>query len=194
MQLVFATHNLHKLNEVQAMLPNQITLLSLDAIGCHEEIPETGKTLEENATIKALHVAKTYGYSSFADDTGLLVNALNGAPGVYSARYAGNQRDTEANIEKLLRELENKSDRSARFETVIALVLEGEIHMFRGTVSGTIIQEKRGMYGFGYDPVFVPDGYDETFAELPPQVKNRISHRARAIEKLIHFLAALQLS
>ena len=194
MQLVFATHNLYKLNEVQTMLPTGIDLLSLDDIGCHEEIPETGKTLEENAEIKALHVAKTYGYPCFADDTGLLANALNGAPGVYSARYAGDHKDTDANIEKLLRELANTRDRSARFETVIALVLQGETHLFKGVVSGTIIQEKKGTGGFGYDPVFVPDGYDKTFAELPPQVKNRISHRARAIEKLIHFLSALQLT
>ncbi len=191
MQLVFATHNAHKLNEVQTMLPKQIRLLSLDAIGCHDEIPETGNTLEENAKIKALHVAKTYSYPCFADDTGLLVNALNGAPGVFSARYAGNHKDTEANIRKLLFELGSKKDRSARFETVITLALQGEMHVFKGVVSGTIIQEKRGTGGFGYDPVFVPDGYDKTFAELSPQVKNTISHRARATEKLVHFLSAL---
>ncbi len=176
------------------MLPKQIRLLSLDAIGCHEEIPETGKTLEENAKIKALHVAKTYGYPCFADDTGLLVNALNGAPGVFSARYAGNHKDTDANIRKLLFELETKKDRSARFETVIALVLQGETHVFKGAVSGTIILEKKGTAGFGYDPVFVPKGYDRTFAELPLQVKNAISHRARATEKLVHFLSTLNLS
>ena len=191
MQLVFATHNAHKLNEVQTMLPKQIRLLSLDAIGCHDEIPETGNTLEENAKIKALHVAKTYSYPCFADDTGLLVNALNGAPGVFSARYAGNHKDTEANIRKLLFELGTKKDRSARFETVITLALQGEMHVFRGVVSGTIIHEKRGTGGFGYDPVFVPDGYNKTFADLPPQVKNTISHRARATEKLVHFLSAL---
>ena len=194
MQLVFATHNLHKLKEVQTILPKQIALLSLDAIGCHEEIAETGKTLEENAEIKALHVAKTYGYPCFADDTCLLVDALNGAPGVYSARYAGNHKNTDANIEKLLLELEDKSDRSARFETVIALVLQGKTHLFKGVVSGTIIWEKRGTGGFGYDPVFVPDGYEHTFAELPPQVKNTISHRAKATQKLVHFLSALPLS
>ncbi|MEM1339241.1 MAG: non-canonical purine NTP diphosphatase [Bacteroidota bacterium] len=194
MEFVFATHNRDKLREVQAMLPERMTLLSLDDIGCFEAIPETGHTLEENASLKIQHIAKKYGYQGFADDTGLLVNALNGAPGVYSARYAGDQKNTVANIEKLLFNLETKTDRSAQFETVIALSFQGNTHLFRGSIKGTISKEKRGKNGFGYDPIFIPEGYDKTFAELPAKVKNTISHRALAIEKLIHFLSALALS
>ncbi len=192
MKLVFATHNQNKLKEVQALMPGNVEVVSLQAIGCHEEIPETGQTLEENARIKAFHVAHTYGYSCFADDTGLLVNALNGAPGVFSARYAGPHKDASANMTKLLTQLENETDRRAQFETVIALILNDVTHSFKGSVPGTITKAPRGKEGFGYDPVFVPDGYNQTFAELPFHIKNTISHRALAIEKLTHFLLALK--
>ncbi|WP_273274253.1 non-canonical purine NTP diphosphatase [Maribacter polysiphoniae] len=191
MKLVFATHNQNKVKEVQALLPKNISLLSLTDIGCNEEIPETGKTLKENAIIKADFVTKHFGLPCFADDTGLLVDALNGAPGVYSARYAGEQGNSDNNMDKLLSELKSTTHRSARFETVIALNLENSQHIFTGTVEGEIIDEKKGDKGFGYDPIFRPKTYSHTFAELPMAVKNKISHRGKAIKELLIFLKSL---
>ncbi|WP_224491025.1 non-canonical purine NTP diphosphatase [Robertkochia flava] len=187
MKLVFATHNLNKLKEVKALLPKHIELLSLDDIGCTEEIPEEADTIEENAIGKANYVKNTYGYDCFADDTGLEVTALNGAPGVYSARYAGAEKSDLKNIEKLLNELDGKKDRSARFKTVIALNLENEKILFQGIAEGTIVETPRGDSGFGYDPVFKPSQYDQTFAELPLSEKNKISHRAKAMQQLIDY-------
>ena len=188
MELVFATHNKNKVKEVQAILPPHISLLSLTDIGCLEEIPETGKTLEENAILKANYITRNFGYPCFADDTGLIVDALNGAPGVYSARYAGKSRDANAKMDKLLIELKRAKDRKAQFETVIALNLNEEQHIFKGEIEGKIINEKRGEQGFGYDPIFIPNGYSKTFAELPSEIKNKISHRGLAIQKLITYL------
>lgn len=188
MKLVFATHNDHKLKEVQQLLPKNIQLLSLKDIDCFDEIPETGDTLEENAKIKADHITQTYGLNCFSDDTGLLVDALNGAPGVYSARYAGGQKDTSDNMQKLLNELNGKNNRKAHFKTVVHLNLNGEVHAFEGTVEGVITDKEQGKGGFGYDPIFKPNGFDKTFGELPSDVKNSISHRGRAIRKLVEFL------
>lgn len=188
MKLVFATHNENKFNEVKLLLPRHFELLSLTELGCHEDIPETASTLEGNAKIKADYVSEKYGLSCFSDDTGLLVNALNGAPGVYSARYAGEQKNAVDNMAKLLFELEGTTDRSARFQTSIALNLNGESFFFEGIVTGQITMEKKGEAGFGYDPIFQPDGYEKTFGELPLTVKNKISHRGRAIQKLITHL------
>jgi XTP/dITP diphosphohydrolase len=188
LKLVFATHNDHKLKEVQQLLPDHIELLSLKDINCLEEIPETGDTLEENAKIKADYVTQTFGLDCFSDDTGLLVNALNGAPGVYSARYAGEQKNALDNMEKLLSELKGATDRSAHFKTVVHLNLKGESYTFNGIVEGQITTKKHGEGGFGYDPIFKPNGYDHTFGELTSAVKNAISHRGRAIEKLTEFL------
>ncbi len=188
MKLVFATHNKNKVEEVRAIFPEYITLLSLNDIGCHEDIPETGKTLQENAIIKANYVTQNFGYPCFADDTGLLVDSLEGAPGVYSARYAGEQRDAHENMDKLLNELANKTERKARFETVIALNLNNEQHVFTAKVEGEIINDKSGDKGFGYDPIFKPNGYTKTFAELPLEVKNKIGHRGKAIHKLVTHL------
>jgi XTP/dITP diphosphohydrolase len=188
LKLVFATHNDHKLKEVQQLLPDHIELLSLKDINCLEEIPETGDTLEENAQIKADYVTQTFGLDCFSDDTGLLVNALNGAPGVYSARYAGEQKNALDNMEKLLSELKGDTDRSAHFKTVVHLNLKGESYTFDGIVEGQITTKKHGKGGFGYDPIFKPNGYDHTFGELTSAVKNAISHRGRAIEKLVEFL------
>ncbi|MFC4219922.1 non-canonical purine NTP diphosphatase [Flagellimonas marina] len=188
MKLVFATHNDHKLKEVQQLLPESIELLSLKDIQCFDEIPETGETLEENAKIKADFVTQTYGLDCFSDDTGLLVNALDGAPGVYSARYAGEQKNAQDNMGKLLLELNGKENRNAHFKTVIHLNLEGQSHTFDGIVKGTITHKEQGSGGFGYDPIFQPNGYNKTFGELPPKTKNAISHRGRAIQKLVNFL------
>ena len=188
MKLVFATHNDHKLKEVQQLLPKNIQLLSLKDIDCFDEIPETGDTLEENAKIKADHITQTYGLNCFSDDTGLLVDALNGAPGVYSARYAGGQKDASDNMQKLLNELNGKNNRKAHFKTVVHLNLNGEVHAFEGTVDGVITDKEQGKEGFGYDPIFKPNGFDKTFGELPSDVKNSISHRGRAIRKLVEFL------
>ncbi|MEO0572158.1 MAG: non-canonical purine NTP diphosphatase [Bacteroidota bacterium] len=191
MKLVFATHNQNKFQEVKKMIPGYLELVSLDDIGCYEEIHETGKTLQENAQIKADYVTLNYGLPCFSDDTGLLVNSLNGAPGVYSARYAGAEKDAHRNMDKLLKELQPYEDRSARFETVIALHLYPKRHFFKGTVHGTITIQKRGIDGFGYDPVFQPEGFHQTFAELSINQKNSISHRAKAIVQLIDFLSTL---
>ncbi|WP_430425442.1 non-canonical purine NTP diphosphatase [Maribacter litoralis] len=194
MKLVFATHNPNKLKEVQQMVTDQIELINLDTIGCSTDIPETAQTLEGNAKIKADFVTNNYNLSCFADDTGLLVNALNGEPGVYSARYAGEHNDSNANMNKLLVNLKNKSDRSAHFKTVIVLNLNGETHIFEGKIEGVIIESKRGKNGFGYDPIFQPNGYKETFAELPLSIKNEISHRAQAFKKLIAYLNTIHVT
>lgn len=189
MKLVFATNNAHKLEEVSAMLGDTFELLSLNDINCHADIPETADTLEGNARLKASFVYQNYGFNCFADDTGLEVEALGGAPGVYSARYAGGEgHDSEANMRKLLAELEGKDNRKARFRTAISLILDGKEYLFEGIVNGEITTEKRGDSGFGYDPVFRPDGYEQTFAELGHEIKNQISHRARAVQKLCEFL------
>lgn len=189
MKLVFATNNAHKLKEIRAMLGTDIEILSLADIDCHDDIPETADTLQGNAHIKARWVKERYGFDCFADDTGLEVSALGGAPGVHTARYAYPDRhDPEANTQKLLEALKNKNDRSARFRTVIALIYNGEEHLFEGIVNGQIATEKRGTEGFGYDPVFSPEDTGRTFAELGVEVKNRISHRARAVQKLVDFL------
>lgn len=187
-KLVFATNNQHKLNEIREITDGKLRILGLADIGCREEIEETGGTLEENALIKARFVREKYGYDCFADDTGLEVEALDGAPGVYSSRYAGNGCNPVDNMDKLLTALQGTENRAAQFRTVIALVINGEEHLFEGVIKGQIIEEKRGATGFGYDPVFMPDGYDQTFAELGNEVKNNISHRALAMEKLVGFL------
>ncbi|MGY5847195.1 non-canonical purine NTP diphosphatase [Salegentibacter sp. HM20] len=189
MKLVFATHNKNKLEEIKALLPEHIELLSLDNIGCTEEIPETANTIEGNAKLKADFVKKHYNLDCFADDTGLEVEALNGAPGVYSARYAGDQKDNQANIEKLLSELEGKTNRKAAFKTVIALNLKEKEESFTGLCPGEILTEKRGAKGFGYDPVFLPQGKQQSFAEMSLEEKSKISHRARAFSKLIGYLS-----
>ncbi|MBO5632478.1 MAG: non-canonical purine NTP diphosphatase, partial [Aeriscardovia sp.] len=183
-KLVFATNNLHKLTEIKAILGEQIDILSLNDINCHVDIPETANTLEGNAKMKAEYIYNHYHLDCFADDTGLEVKALNGAPGIYSARYAGEGHDSQANMKKLLENLKGITNREAQFRTAICLIEGGEEHLFEGLVKGKIIEEKRGEAGFGYDPVFVPDGYDQTFAELGEDIKNQISHRARAVEKL----------
>ncbi len=187
-KLVFATNNPHKLRELQQILADKFELLSLNDINCTEDIPETAETIEENSMQKAEYVYKKYGFDCFADDTGLEIEALNGRPGVYSARYAGEEKNMDKNIEKILSELSGKDNRKARFKTVITLILNGEKHQFEGIVNGKIIEEKRGESGFGYDPVFMPDSYNITFAEMDAEEKNRISHRGRAVQKLVEFL------
>ena len=188
-KLVFATNNAHKLEEVAAILGDQVELLSLNDIGCQADIPETAETLEGNALLKSSYIYKNYHLDCFADDTGLEVKALNGAPGVYSARYAGGEgHDAQANMLKLLHELEGKENRKAQFRTAISLILDGKEYLFEGVIKGEIIKEKRGDSGFGYDPVFMPEGYDRTFAELGNNIKNQISHRALAVQKLCEFL------
>ncbi|WP_347372776.1 non-canonical purine NTP diphosphatase [Aequorivita sp. Q41] len=189
MKLVFATHNKNKFTEVKAMLPHHIELLSLDDIGCNEDIEETGETIEDNAILKANYVRDTYNLNCFADDTGLEVQSLNNEPGVYSARYAGVSHDSNANIKKLLSNLENKENRSARFKTAIALSLDHEEVMFLGICEGEIIKELRGDSGFGYDPIFQPKGFDKTFAEMTLQQKSEIGHRGKAMRKLIDYLS-----
>ena len=213
MKIVFATNNEHKLSEIRAILGSSFEVVSLADIGCHEDIPETGTTLEENALMKAEYIYNKYHLSCFADDTGLEVEALDGAPGVYSARYASLEsvasdsqqtlsHDSEANMARLLRELANNNNRKARFRTVIALIEKKDVcpcgctnvklvHKFEGIVNGEITREKSGAEGFGYDPIFRPDGYDKTFAELGADIKNQISHRARATQKLAEYLKTL---
>ena len=192
-ELVFATNNAHKLSEVSTILGDKIKLLSLKDINCNDDIPETADTLEGNALLKARYIYDKYGVDCFADDTGLEVEALNGAPGVYSARYAGGDgHDSEANMNKLLDNLQGESNRNARFRTVVAMILNGEEYLFEGIVNGTIIEAKRGTTGFGYDPIFMPESYTETFAELGEEVKNQISHRSRAVHKLCKFLNSIQ--
>jgi len=194
MKLVFATNNKHKLEEVRAILPKDIELISLAEINCHEDIPETAETLEGNAMQKALFIKEHYGYDCFADDTGLEVEALNNAPGVYSARYAGPEHDAKANMNKLIRELEGKENRNARFRTVIALLLNGKEYLFDGIINGSIIDHEKGNAGFGYDPIFIPSGYDLTFAEMGNEIKNKISHRALAVRELVNFLSTLSVN
>jgi XTP/dITP diphosphohydrolase len=188
MKLVFATNNKNKILEVQHLLPESIEIISLESIGCFEEIPETADTIEENAIMKANYITEKYGYDCFADDTGLEVEALNGEPGVYSARYAGEQRDADDNMNKLLDNLKNKTNRKAQFKTVIALNLNGKQYLFTGIASGEITLEKTGNEGFGYDPIFKPEGYNRTFAQLSMEEKGIISHRGKATEQLIDFL------
>ena len=204
MKIVFATNNPNKLQEIRDILGERFEIVSLQDIGCHEDIPETGETLQENALLKAKYVAEHYGLDCFADDTGLEVEALHGAPGVHSARYAeGTDHNSEANMQKLLHELQDKENRKARFRTVIALLQHPknqlkenvenafaapEIHYFEGHIDGIIAKEKRGNAGFGYDPIFIPNGYQQSFAELGETIKNHISHRAKAVEKLAEYL------
>lgn len=192
MKLVFATHNRNKLKEVQELVPSHIELLSLSDINCHEDIPETEPTIEGNARLKADYVKKNYGFNCFADDTGLLVDALDGDPGVYSARYAGPDGNAEANMAKLLTNLDGSSDRSARFKTVIALSLDDREFDFEGICEGKIIEQGRGDKGFGYDPIFLPDGFDLTFAEMNSEEKGKISHRGKAIRQLVAFLEKVE--
>lgn len=187
-KIVFATNNQHKLDEIRKITEGRLHILGLADIGSHDDIEETGATLEENALIKARFVKEKYGFDCFADDTGLEVEILNGAPGVFSSRYAGENCNPTDNMNKLLNALQGIDNRTARFRTVIALVIHGKEHLFDGVINGKIIEEKRGTAGFGYDPIFVPDGYEGTFAELGNDVKNSISHRAKAIEKLVDFL------
>ncbi|MCF2490120.1 non-canonical purine NTP diphosphatase [Dyadobacter sp. CY347] len=191
MKLCFATNNLHKLKEIQALLGDQFELVTLSDIGCETDIPEPFETIAENSAAKAKYVCDHYGINCFADDTGLEVTALDGEPGVYSARYAGPQRNADDNIGLLLDNLSTKSDRSARFLTVITLVTDGKYQQFEGTVDGHIISEKRGSNGFGYDPVFMPNGFDRTFAEMTLDEKSLLSHRARAFAGLVGFLKQL---
>lgn len=194
MKLVFATNNKHKLDEVRKITAqHNIEVVSLADIHCHDEIPETADTLEGNALQKAQYIQDKFGLDCFADDTGLEVEALDNAPGVYSARYAGPGHDSEANMQKLLQEMEGKTNRKARFRTVIALIIGDKQYCFSGIINGTITTEKKGENGFGYDPIFIPEGYEQTFAELGDFVKNKISHRAKAVEQLDHFLANLNL-
>lgn len=191
-RFVFATNNAHKLEEVTAILGNRIEVLSLKDINCHTDIPETADTLEGNALIKARYIFENYQVDCFADDTGLEVEALGGAPGVYSARYAEGGHDSEANMLKLLHNLEGIENRKAQFRTVFALIIDGKEHLFEGIVKGEIIKNKRGTSGFGYDPIFVPEGYSQTFAEMGNELKNKISHRAIATNKLCKFLNSIQ--
>ncbi len=188
MKIVFATNNPNKIKEIQSMLPNNIEILSLESIGCKEDIPETSDTIEGNSIQKANYVLENYGYDSFADDTGLEVDALNNEPGVFSARYAGEQRNANENMDKLLSNLENKSNRKAQFKTVICLNLKGKQYLFTGIAKGEIIKNKIGNGGFGYDPIFRPEGFQETFGEISLELKNEISHRGKATKQLIEFL------
>ena len=192
MELVFATNNMHKLAELQAILGERIKLLSLNDIGCFDEIPEEQETLEGNASQKAFYVFNKFGYNCFADDTGLEIDALNGEPGVYSARYAGDEKSAEANMDKVLAGLFKIKNRNARFRTVISLVIDGNEKQFEGVVDGEILTEKRGKSGFGYDPIFQPAGFLQTFAEMNLTDKNKISHRGRAVKKLILYLKHLE--
>ena len=191
-KLVFATNNAHKLDEISSILGEKVELLSLKDIHCHVDIPETADTLEGNAMLKAEYIYKNYGLDCFADDTGLEVEALNGAPGVYSARYAGDGHNAEANMLKLLHAMEGIENRKAQFRTAFALIIDGKEHLFEGVIKGEIIKTRRGNSGFGYDPIFVPEGYTQTFAEMGNELKNKISHRAIATNKLCKFLNSIQ--
>jgi XTP/dITP diphosphohydrolase len=189
MQLVFASNNKNKIKEIQALVPDTIQIISLEAIGCTEDIPETADSINGNAILKANYITEKYGYNCFADDTGLEVDALNGAPGVYSARYAGEQKDANDNMDKLLSELKDTMNRNANFKTVICLNLNGTQQLFTGIIKGTIIDEKIGTNGFGYDPIFIAEGHQKTFAELTLEEKATISHRGIAVAQLIAFLS-----
>ena len=188
-KFVFATNNAHKLEEVTAILGNKIELLSMKDINCHADIPETADTLEGNALLKARYIFENYQLDCFADDTGLEVEALNGAPGVYSARYAGDAHNSEANMKKLLQDMEGIENRKAQFRTVFALIINGKEHLFEGIVKGEITKHRHGTSGFGYDPVFIPEGYTQTYAEMGNELKNKTSHRALATNKLCNFLS-----
>lgn len=188
MSLIFATNNKHKLEEITHLTEGIIDVKGLSQVNINEEIPETHETLQENAIEKATYIFEKHGYNCFADDTGLEVEALDGRPGVYSARYAGENCSFEDNVNKLLHELGENKNRKAVFRTVIALIVDGNIKTFEGKVEGTIINDKRGLKGFGYDPVFLPDGYNQTFAEMNLEIKNKISHRARALQKFLEYL------
>jgi XTP/dITP diphosphohydrolase len=188
MKIVFATQNQNKVKEIASILPNSIEIVSLADINCHQDIPETSPTIEGNAIQKATYVQEHFNLNCFADDTGLEIEALNGEPGVYSARYAGEAKNAEANMNKVLEKLNNQSNRKARFKTVIALIINNKLHTFEGVVNGNITENKKGEKGFGYDPIFIPEGYTQTFAELSLEEKNTISHRAIATKKLIDFL------
>jgi XTP/dITP diphosphohydrolase len=187
-QLVFATNNEHKLRELREILRNEFNLLSLSDIACSEEIPETGNTLEANASEKSRYIWERYSIDCFSDDTGLEIAALNNAPGVRSARYAGEERNAEENVAKVLEELNGVVNRKACFRCIISLIIKGREFLFEGRVDGEILQEKRGSAGFGYDPIFAPDGFQQSFAEMNPDLKNSMSHRGRAVEKLVRFL------
>ena len=189
MQLVFASNNKNKIKEIQALVSDTIQIISLEDIGCTEDIPETAETIEGNAILKANYITSNYGYDCFADDTGLEVDALNGAPGVYSARYAGEQKNANDNMDKLLLELKDKSNRKANFKTVICLNLNGTQQLFTGIINGKIIDEKIGTNGFGYDPIFIAEGHQKTFAQLTLEEKAHISHRGIAVAQLIAFLS-----
>lgn len=190
-QLVFATNNAHKLEEVSEKLNGNIKLLSLNDINCHDDIPETGTTFNQNASLKSCYIFNRYRLNCFGDDSGLEIDALNGEPGVYSARYAGEHGNHAANIQKVLQNMQSASNRNARFRTVISLIWEGQEHFFEGAVEGTIRHELSGNGGFGYDPIFQPDGYNITFAEMTMTQKNAISHRAKAVEQMAAFLSTL---
>ena len=192
MKIVFATNNPNKLAEIKALVPDSIEIISLKEIGCYDELPETRDTLEGNALQKAEYVVNKYQIPCFSDDTGLLVDALNGEPGVYSARYAGLENSSEKNMNKLLKNLEGQTNRSASFKTVVALILNGQNHIFNGSVVGEITVEKQGLDGFGYDPIFIPENGKLTFAEMSKEAKGKISHRGRAVRKLITFLSTLE--
>jgi XTP/dITP diphosphohydrolase len=191
MQLIFATHNKHKSKEVKSVIPNSITVSDLSEIGYHKDIAETADTIEGNALLKAQTIFNETGMNCFSDDSGLLVDALNGAPGVYSARYAGEQKNDEDNLQKLLKELSGKENRKAYFKTVIALLIDGKEQLFEGIINGAISHEKKGTDGFGYDPIFIPDGYQRSFAEMSLEEKSTISHRAIALKKMIEFLKTI---
>ena len=188
MKIVFATNNPNKLKEIQSLIPKEIEIISLNEIGCNEDIPETGDTLEANAFQKAHYIKDNFNYDCFADDTGLEIDELNGDPGVYSARYAGPERNANANMNKVLNELKGKKNRKAQFRTAIALILKGEEHLFEGKVEGYISKDKQGNEGFGYDPIFIPENNIRSFAQMSMQEKGAISHRGRAVKKLVTYL------
>ena len=188
MKIVFATNNPNKLKEIQSLIPKEIEIISLKEIGCNEDIPETGDTLEANAFQKAHYIKDNFNYDCFADDTGLEIDKLNGDPGVYSARYAGPERNANANMNKVLNELKGKKNRKAQFRTAIALILKGEEHLFEGKVEGYISKDKQGNEGFGYDPIFIPENDKRSFAQMSMEEKGAISHRGRAVKKLVTYL------
>ena len=189
MKIVFATNNLNKLSEIKSLVPNSIEILSLNDISCNEELPETNPTIEENAIQKARYIYDNYGFNCFADDTGLEINVLGGEPGVYSARYAGEDCNAEDNVQKVLHNMEEEEDRSAVFITVIALIINGKVTLFEGQCSGIITKTRIGMEGFGYDPIFMPKGFTKTFAEMEKNEKGLISHRGKAVKNLVRFLS-----
>ena len=188
MKIVFATNNPNKLKEIQSLIPKEIEIISLKEIGCNEDIPETGDTLKANAFQKAQYIKDNFNYDCFADDTGLEIDELNGDPGVYSARYAGPERNASANMNKILNKLKGKKNRKAQFRTAIALILKGEEHLFEGKVEGYISKDKQGNEGFGYDPIFIPENNTRSFAQMSMQEKGAISHRGRAVKKLVAYL------